>query len=302
MMKEAIGIGENTQIALQNACAELGVDTDKVEFEIIEFEKKKVLGLFGGNPAKVRAYIKVSPAEVAAEYLKNVIRAMGVEDAEVSVTESEDGAILSLSGEKISLVIGRRGETLDALQYLTGLVANHVDDSYYRITIDTGNYREKREKTLEALAKRMAQKAISANRKYALEPMNPYERRVIHTAVQEIEGATSWSEGDSFNRHVVIGPADSSTAKYARAGRSSDRDGRRDGGRRDRRRSGRGRGGDGYRKNVTENAPVEAPVTEPAAVAEVTAPAVVEEKREVVKRESSAQSSAPLYGKIEIHK
>lgn len=295
LIKEAIGIGENTQIALQNACKELGVDTDQVEFEIIEMEKKKTLGLFGGNPAKVRAILKISPAQVAADYLRDVIRAMGVEDAVVTVTESEDGAILALSGDNISLVIGRRGETLDALQYLTGLVANHVDDSYYRITIDTGNYREKREKTLEALAKRMAKKAIETNRKYALEPMNPYERRVIHTAVQEIENATSWSEGDSYNRHVVIGPAEGSSAKFGRdhsgrGGRGGDRDGRR----RDRR-SNRGRGGDGYRKNAPAEVAEVAETTEAPAV---TAPAKVEEKREVSQKESSTR----LYGKIEINK
>ena len=93
-------------------------------------------------------------------------------------------------------MIGHRGETLDALQYLSGLVANHVDNSYYRITLDIGNYREKRRETLEALGKKMAAKAVRTGRNTSLEPMNPYERRIIHTAVQTVEGAKSWSEGE----------------------------------------------------------------------------------------------------------
>ena len=99
-------------------------------------------------------------------------------------------------------------ETLDALQYLSGLVANHVDNSYYRITLDIGNYREKRRETLEALGKKMAAKAVRTGRNTSLEPMNPYERRIIHTAVQTVEGAKSWSEGEDLAAHVVIGPVD----------------------------------------------------------------------------------------------
>lgn len=107
-----------------------------------------------------------------------------------------------------ALSSARRGETLDALQYLTGLVANRVDNAYYRVTIDVGNYREKRDKTLAELPVRSAARAAKTGRKTSLEPMNPYERRIIHTTVQEIEGATSWSVGSEPNRHVVVGPSD----------------------------------------------------------------------------------------------
>ena len=147
-----------------------------------------------------------SPAEEAKKYVEKVLKAMGLDEIIVDVTEGEGSAEIMLSGEQIGAVIGRRGETLDALQYLAGLVANHVGNSYYRITINTGNYREKREKTLEILGRKLAFKVLKTGRNVSLEPMNPYERRIIHTAVHKVNGAISWSEGEVTNRHVVIGP------------------------------------------------------------------------------------------------
>ena len=114
--------------------------------------------------------------------------------------------MLCVSGGDMGYMIGHRGETLDALQYLSGLIANQLEDSYYRITIDIGNYREKRRETLTVLGTKMANKAVKTGRNYALEPMNPYERRIIHAAVQGVEGAKSWSEGEDLNRHIIIGP------------------------------------------------------------------------------------------------
>ena len=145
------------------------------------------------------------PAEEARAYVERILKAMGIEGIEVTVTAKEDSAEINLSGEQVGAVIGRRGETLDALQYLAGLVANHVGNSYYRITINTGNYREKREKTLEALGRKLAFKVVKTGKNVSLEPMNPYERRIIHTSVQKVDGAISWSEGEVINRHVVIG-------------------------------------------------------------------------------------------------
>ncbi len=266
MIKEAIGVGETTDEALQDGCRQLGLEQFEVKFEVLEMPVKKILGLFGGSPARVRVYVESSPADVAAAYLQNVLVKMGVPDAKVAVKEVENGAVLTLSGSDIGYVIGRHGETLDALQYLTGLVANHVQDAYYRITLDTGNYREKREKTLEALARQIAEKAIATNRKYALEPMNPYERRIIHTAVQEIEGASSWSEGNDFDRHVVIGPKDGVNARFGRDNR-------------DRRGRGQGRG--------DRRPPSKRPVSAPA-------PAGREPKKD--------NNVAPLYGKIDVKK
>ncbi len=207
MLKEAIGTGETLEEALEDACRQLGVQThEATDYEVLERPVKKKFGLFGGSPAKVRAFIKISPADVAVEYVKNIIEAMGFDSIEVSVKDIENGAEIELSGDEVGSVIGRRGETLDAIQYLAGLVANHVDNSYFRITINTGNYREKREKTLQILGRKLAFKAIKTGRNVSLEPMNPYERRIIHTAVHNVNGAISWSEGESISRHVVIGP------------------------------------------------------------------------------------------------
>ena len=213
MIREAIAKGDTVEQAFANACRELGVETTDAEFEILEMPTKKTFGLFGGSPARVRAYIEEpdpveerDPAEEAAAYLKNVLGEMGLSQASVEIQREEAGAALTLSGDDIGFIIGHRGETLDALQYLASLVANHVDGTYYRITLDVGNYREKRKETLEALGKKMAARAVKTGRNSSLEPMNPYERRIIHTAVQTVAGAKSWSEGVDQGRHVVIGP------------------------------------------------------------------------------------------------
>jgi spoIIIJ-associated protein len=205
MIREAIGSGETVLAAQEAACRELGVETHEAEFEVLQMPEKKKLGLFGGCPARVRAYLVITPAQVAEDYLRGVIEGMGVGDIQIAAEQTEEGVVFNLSGEHVGYLIGRRGETMDALQYLTGLVANHVENSYYRVTLNTGNYREKREKTLEVLARKMAVKAVRTGYSTALEPMNPYERRIIHTAVQKVAGAASWSEGEDMNRHVVIG-------------------------------------------------------------------------------------------------
>lgn len=237
MIKEVIGTGENEQLALENAKAQLGLGDDAdYDFEVIQRAEKKVLGLFGGKQAKVKLTIEVedeeaedpqeaskpapaktevkkqrdpnkkSPADTAEKFLREVIAAMGLEGLTITAEKNDDSAVFNIEGEEVGYIIGRRGDTLDALQYLTSLVANHVDNSYFKITVNTGNYREKREKTLEILGRKLAFKAVKTGRKTSLEPMNPYERRIIHTSVQKVRGAISWSEGENTNRHVVVGP------------------------------------------------------------------------------------------------
>ena len=153
---------------------------------------------------------------------------------------------------------------------LTGLVANHVDNSYYRVTLNTGNYREKREKTLEVLARKMALKAAKTGRKSSLEPMNPYERRIIHTTVQKVNGAISWSEGEDLARHVVIGPDPEHKPAYRNS------------------RGGQNRGGNrgGYRRNNSNGRPPR----------QEGKPAAAAQKPREPKREAP---SASLYGRIE---
>lgn len=218
VIKEAIGIGDNEVDALNDAKKQLGLDENaEVDFEVIQRAEKKKFGLFGGQPAKVRVTLKETPAEKAEQFLRDVLDNMKLESVVIEKKEIEGGIEFNLSGEDVGFVIGRRGETLDSLQYLTSLVANHSDNSYFKVTIDTGNYREKREKTLEILGRKLAFKAIKTGRKTSLEPMNPYERRIIHTSVQKVNGAISWSEGENANRHVVIGP----DPKYKRYQRNS---------------------------------------------------------------------------------
>ncbi len=221
MIKEVIGTGDTEQEALENAKAQLGLDEDsEFDFEVVQRAEKKVLGLFGGKQAQVKVTVKEkdNPADVAEAFLKDVIKAMKLDSIEVEVEKTETSATFDIEGEDVGYIIGRRGETLDALQYLTSLVANHVDNSYFKITVNTGNYREKREKTLEILGRKLAFKAVKTGRKTSLEPMNPYERRIIHTSVQKVRGATSWSEGENTARHVVIGP-DPKERNYRRGGK-----------------------------------------------------------------------------------
>lgn len=225
MIKEAVATGATVEEAKENACKELGVETydDRIDFEILEMQSKKVLGLFGGHPAKVRVFIKASPADTAENFVREVIAHMGLENITLSSKEEDNVITVDIEGEDVGFIIGRRGETLDALQYLSCLAVKRVDSSYTRVVINTGDYREKREKTLESLGRRLAIKAAKTGRQSALEPMNPYERRIIHTAVQKVNGATSWSEGENMNRHVVIGPDGKSKGNYNNRGRGGKR-------------------------------------------------------------------------------
>ena len=223
MIREFIAVADTVEEAQKQACLQLGTAVEDTQFEILQQPEKKKFGLFGGNPAKVRAFVEVTPLACAQTYLKEILSKMGIEHYDMTAEEVEGGAIISITGEDVGFIIGHRGETLDALQYLAGLVANHVDDGYYRIAINIGNYREKREKTLEILGRKLAFKAVKTGQKTSLEPMNPYERRIIHTAVQKVRGAISWSEGENMHRHVVIGPDPDYKPSYNRGHRRNDR-------------------------------------------------------------------------------
>ncbi len=142
--------------------------------------------------------------KIAREYLTGIMQAMELTDVTLRIEEKEDGAVITFEGDGIAVLIGHHGETLDALQYLVALTCNRIDGEYYRITLDCGNYREKREATLQALAARIAAKVKKTGRSQLLEPMNPYERRIIHAVVSDIEGVYSKSKGEEPNRRVVI--------------------------------------------------------------------------------------------------
>lgn len=215
MMKEVIKEAATVEEAQQAAAAALG--GGNVQFEVLQMPQKKTLGLFGGQMARVRAYVQETPASSAAAYLKEIIVAMGFDEPQMVIEEDEKSCVIKLTGTDLGPLIGRRGETLDALQYLSGLVANRVENEYYRVTLDIGNYREKREHSLSGLARKAASRAARTGYKTSLEPMNPYERRIIHTAVQKVEGATSWSVGSEPRRHVIIGPSEDNPVQSQRA-------------------------------------------------------------------------------------
>jgi spoIIIJ-associated protein len=186
-------------------------------------------------------------AKMAIEYVTDILKAMGVQEAVVRACETADSIDLYLEGTGLGVIIGRRGETLDAVQYLTSLVANRIDGDYVRISIDSGDYRQKRAETLERLAQKLARNAVKSGRSTRLEPMNPYERRIIHAAVSKVEGAASSSIGEEPNRRVVISPKNARKKQEGDAAhrepshsRGKSRDGARDAGRRgDRSRSDR---------------------------------------------------------------
>ena len=236
-MKEIVKEAASVEEARRLIAGELGVSEDKIVFEVQQEPGKKVLGLFGGTPAVVKGTVQDGPAEMAKAYLVSVLQAMGAGEFTASLQETENGCEISLEGEDLGFIIGRRGDTLDALQCLTGLVANRADNGYFRVTLNIGNYREKREQALVSLARRLGGQTARTGRRHSLEPMNPYERRIIHGAVATVKGATSASTGVEPNRRVVI----SSTVPPT-GGKEAGKEGGRSRSRNNRRRSGSGSG------------------------------------------------------------
>ena len=244
MIKEAIGTGATIEEAFENAKLLLNAPEDaEIQQEVVELPKKKTLGLFGGSPAKVKAFYEYeeSPFAKAEAYLRGILTGMGVEEAKIEFSVEEDTVQIRLDcGNNQGTVIGRRGETLDAIQYLVRLIVNKQSDAYKRVSINVGSYREKREETLRELAKKNAARVRKYGRNVVLDPMNPYERRGVHTAIQEIEGVDSHSVGSDSERRVVITLAEGFTAENGSAPR---RDGGRGGYR-------GGRGGRGGQKSA----------------------------------------------------
>lgn len=185
------------------AAQEFGVSEDKINFTVIEEPKKSLFGKVKGD-AKVEAEYTETKTDITVKYIRKVLTGMGVENITIDVTEIENGISLEINGDGFSEMIGGKGELLDSLQYLASLVCNKVDREYFRITTDSNGFRERRKKQLEELAAKIANNVKKSGRSSALEPMNPYERRIIHAAVSEIEGVTSQSKGEDPYRKVII--------------------------------------------------------------------------------------------------
>ncbi len=206
MIREIIVTAKTVEEAVKNGAEKLGVSVERIQNEIIEQPKKGLLGI-GAQDAKVKVFYVLNPEEAAHTFVLTVLEDMGVEGFEITVDTSEDGEIaLSVAGGDLGVAIGRHGDVLDALQYLANLAANRTTDKLVRVTVDVENYRSKREETLRALARRMANKAIKAGRNISLEPMNSYERRIIHSEIQDIEGVTTFSVGSDSDRRIVVSP------------------------------------------------------------------------------------------------
>ena len=198
--------GKNVDEAVTKACVDLGVPTEKLEYEVIEKGSNGFLGI-GSKPAVIKARKNASTEGIIREFLGKVFEAMELTvkvDIDIKEEEKENIANINVIGDDVGILIGKRGQTLDSLQYLVSLVINKESEKYLRVKLDTENYRERRKATLENLAKNIAFKVKRIKKPVSLEPMNPYERRIIHSALQNDKYVTTKSEGEEPYRHVVV--------------------------------------------------------------------------------------------------
>lgn len=203
-MKKVTVTGRTVEEAIEQALAQLNSTIDRVEVTVLEESKKGFLGI-GSKPAVIEVVERRNPLEEAKAYLREIIEKMGIE-VSIEQKEEEDGTVFELISDKVGILIGKRGQTLNALELLTNLVLNRYSQSYQRIFLDAENYRERRRQTLILLAERQAERAIRLNRSISLEPMPARERKIIHTALQDKEGVTTNSKGEGSYRHIVIYP------------------------------------------------------------------------------------------------
>lgn len=195
---------KNVDDAITQATVQLGITSDQLEYEVLDKGSTGFLGI-GSKNAVIKARKKFSIDENVVEFLSSIFDAMKMEvEILVAVNEEEHIIEVELKGDDMGILIGKRGQTLDSLQYLTNLAINKHSDEYYKVKIDTEDYRKRRKETLENLAKSIAYKVKRTKRPVSLEPMNPFERRIIHSALQNDRYVTTHSEGDEPYRHVVV--------------------------------------------------------------------------------------------------
>ncbi|MFS0725120.1 RNA-binding cell elongation regulator Jag/EloR [Paenibacillus sp. 1P07SE] len=205
-MKKLVASGKTVEDAVHKGLSQLQLTEDRVRITVLEQPSKGLFGLIGARDARVELDVIPDPAEEAEAFLREVARTMGITVA-VEHHQSREGLVLALSGgEELGMMIGRRGQTLDALQYLANIVANRYTDSHFRLVLDAENFRERRRKTLEALSDRLAGRVIRTRKEVVLEPMSAHERKVIHSRLQHHERVKTYSKGDEPHRRVVIAP------------------------------------------------------------------------------------------------
>jgi spoIIIJ-associated protein len=204
-VKQITATGQTVKEAVESALAQLKTTEDRTEISIIDEGKKGIFGIFGNRPAIVKVTVKIDPVEEAKNFLEDVSEKMGAPIRIEIIREGKQVKFI-MSGEKIALLIGKRGQTLNSLQYLTQLVINRFSDQYVNVLLDAEDYRERRNDTLVHLAERLAQKAIKSGKEVTLEPMPSYERKVIHSALVRNRRIKTYSSGEEPHRHIVISP------------------------------------------------------------------------------------------------
>lgn len=197
--------GKTIEDAVNSALAELGVERSQVEVEVLEEPSKGLFGIIGAKLAKIKVTVKETPVDRACSFLKEVAESMGIA-VNLEVETDNDVVKINFTGDDLGILIGRRGDTLDALQYLVNLVANRKEESRVRVVLDVEGYRKRREQTLQKLAMKLADKVRRRGQEVVLEPMNPHERRVIHTALQNNRFVYTTSQGEEPFRKIVIAP------------------------------------------------------------------------------------------------
>ena len=196
--------GKSVDDALTNALVSLGTTSDQIEYEVIEKGSNGILG-FGSKDAVIKVAKKCTPEDIVVNFLNDVFEKMELEVEIITKFDEIDNVIdVELKGPEMGVLIGKRGQTLDSLQYLTNLAVNRKSDNYLKVKIDTEDYRRRRKETLENLAKNVAYKVKRTKRPVSLEAMNPYERRIIHSALQNDKYVVTHSEGEEPYRHVVV--------------------------------------------------------------------------------------------------
>lgn len=205
-MKQVTATGQTVVEAVESALAQLNTTRDRADVAIIDEGKKGIFGIFGSRPAVVKVTVIIDPIEEARKFLLQVSEQMG---APISIEMKRDGkqVLFVMTGEKIALLIGKRGQTLNSLQYLAQLIINRFSNQYLTLILDAEDYRNRRNDTLIQLAHRLALKALKTGKDVALEPMPSYERKVIHTALSNNKRVKTFSDGSDPHRHIVISPA-----------------------------------------------------------------------------------------------
>lgn len=204
-MKQVTASGQTIEDAVQSALEQLNTTEDQVDVLVIDEGKKGMFGIFGAKRSVVKVTIKQDPIEQAETYLKEIIQAFS-NDLMIHVEREDNHVTFNLSGDKIAMIIGKRGQTLNAIQHLIQVMLNRHSTEFYRIVVDAEGYRERRAETLKQLANRLADKATKIGKNVTLEPMPSFERKVIHSVLQDNPNVETHSDGSDPNRFVVIKP------------------------------------------------------------------------------------------------